>query len=64
MVPVTEQETILVVDDAPATLEVLERNLQARGYRVFTAPGAEPALRMVLESWWGTARGFTVTTRR
>jgi CheY-like chemotaxis protein len=30
---------ILVVDDAPTTLEVLQRNLEAQGYVVFTASG-------------------------
>ncbi len=37
-------ETLLVVDDSPATLEVLRRNLSSRGYRVLTAPGAEDAV--------------------
>ena len=32
-----ERERILVVDDSAATLEVLERNLRAQGYRVMTA---------------------------
>lgn len=35
---------ILVVDDAPATVEVLERNLAGAGYRVLTAGDAESAL--------------------
>ena len=35
---------ILVVDDAPATVEVLERNLSGAGYRVLTAGDAEAAL--------------------
>jgi two-component system response regulator HydG len=42
-----EKESILVVDDAPGTTEVLERNLSARGYRVFTAPGVAEAIRIV-----------------
>lgn len=42
-------ESILVVDDAPNTLEVLERNLAAEGYRVFTAPGVAEAI-SILES--------------
>ena len=41
-----EKESILVVDDAPGTTEVLERNLSARGYRVFTAPGVAEAIRI------------------
>ena len=40
-------ETILVVDDAPETLEVLSRNLGAEGYRVFTAPGAAEAVKLL-----------------
>jgi len=40
---------ILVVDDAPTALAIVERNLAPRGYTVFTASGVEEALR-VLES--------------
>ncbi len=42
--PLSEGEAILVVDDAPETLEVVRRNLEAEGYRVFTAPGVAEAL--------------------
>ncbi len=35
---------ILVVDDSPPTLEVIQRNLEAAGYEVFTAPGVEEAI--------------------
>ena len=34
-------------DDAPAALELIERNLLAGGYRVFTAPGAVEAIRLL-----------------
>lgn len=44
-----EKERILVVDDAPDTLEVLQRNLTSKGYQVFTAPGAVEAIK-ILES--------------
>ena len=37
-------ETILVVDDVPDTVEVLQRNLSAQGYAVLTAPGVAEAL--------------------
>jgi len=43
------KETVLVVDDAPETLEVLRRNLESEGYRVFSAPGVAEAI-AVLES--------------
>ena len=43
------KESVLVVDDAPETLEVLRRNLESEGYRVFTAPGVAEAL-AVLEA--------------
>ncbi len=43
------KESILVVDDAPATLEVLQRNLSAQGYQVFTAPGVTEALKILDE---------------
>lgn len=42
-----EKERILVVDDAPDTLEVLQRNLQSEGYQVFTAPGVADAIRIL-----------------
>ena len=38
------KEVILIVDDAPETLEVLRRNLEAEGYRVITASGVAEAL--------------------
>lgn len=43
------QERILVVDDSPATLEVLQRNLASKAYVVFTAPGVTEAV-SILES--------------
>lgn len=42
-----ERERILVVDDAPDTLEVLQRNLQSKGYQVYTAPGVPEAIRIL-----------------
>jgi len=49
--PATERggdprESILVVDDVPDTVEVLQRNLTAEGYKVFTAPGVAEAIRI------------------
>jgi two-component system response regulator HydG len=41
------KETLLVVDDAPDTLEVLQRNLQAKGYQVFTASAVPDAIRIL-----------------
>jgi len=51
------KEHILVVDDSPDTLEVLQRNLESKGYRVFTAPGAVEAIK-ILES---TPMGLVIT---
>jgi signal transduction histidine kinase len=42
-------ETILVVEDEPAMLEVTRRILAAHGYEVLTAGGGEEALRIVDE---------------
>ncbi|UCD38423.1 MAG: sigma-54-dependent Fis family transcriptional regulator [Fidelibacterota bacterium] len=42
-----DAESILVVDDAPETLEVLQRNLSGQGYRVLTAPSVEDAIRIL-----------------
>lgn len=49
MMTSAKKEQILVVDDSPDTLEVLQRNLESRGYRIFTAPGAVEAIK-ILES--------------
>jgi two-component system response regulator HydG len=42
-----DSASILVVDDSAATLEVLQRNLAAEGYRVFTASSVAEALRLL-----------------
>ena len=42
-----EKERILVVDDSLATLEVIQRNLAAQGYQVFTAPGVAEAIEIL-----------------
>ncbi|MBN1591258.1 MAG: sigma-54-dependent Fis family transcriptional regulator, partial [Pirellulales bacterium] len=47
MASLNRKESILVVDDVPNTVEVLQRNLTAQGYTVFTAPGVAEALRVV-----------------
>jgi two-component system response regulator HydG len=47
MVPSVAKECILVVDDAPNTLEVLRRNLTSEGYQVFTAPGVVEAIKIL-----------------
>ncbi len=38
------KKRILVVDDSANTLEVLQRMLEAQGYKVFTAPGVSEAI--------------------
>ncbi len=43
----SEPTRILVVDDQRTTLEVLERNLSARGYAVLTAPAVMHALQLL-----------------
>ncbi len=43
------QERILVVDDAPNTLEVLQRNLASQGYQVFTASDVAKAIKLLEE---------------
>jgi len=42
-----KKDSILVVDDAPDTLELLQRNLESRGYRVLTAPNAMEAIKIL-----------------
>jgi two-component system, NtrC family, response regulator HydG len=39
-----KKSSILVVDDAPGTVELLERNLRARNYRVHTASSVHQAI--------------------
>ncbi len=47
MPPATDEERILVVDDARDTLELIRRNLATEGYQVFAAPGAVEAIRIL-----------------
>lgn len=47
MVKNLSNESILVVDDAPDTLEVIQRNLTSRGFRVLTASAVKEALRIL-----------------
>ena len=42
-----KKDRILVVDDAPSTLEVLQRNLASRDYQVFTAPSVSEAIKVL-----------------
>ncbi|MHC4295216.1 MAG: sigma-54-dependent transcriptional regulator [Planctomycetota bacterium] len=46
MVPASKKASILVVDDIPNTVEVLRRNLTAKGYTVFTAPDVAEAIKI------------------
>jgi DNA-binding NtrC family response regulator len=43
----TKKDSILVVDDAPDTIELLQRNLESRGYQIFTAPNAMEAIKIL-----------------
>jgi two-component system, NtrC family, response regulator HydG len=49
MVLASEKETILIVDDSPDMLEVLRRNLDGEGYRVFAASGVVEAIKILQE---------------
>lgn len=42
-------ERILVVDDSAETLELVQRHLQAEGYRIFSATGVAEAIRLLGE---------------
>jgi two-component system response regulator HydG len=42
-----EKETILVVDDAPNTVEIIKRNLESQGYKVFTALNVADAVKIL-----------------
>ncbi len=42
-----KKPSILVVDDVPNTVEVLQRNLTAAGYAVFTAFGVSEAIQIL-----------------
>ena len=41
------KDHVLIVDDSPATLEVLERNLTGAGYRVFVASNVSEAVKVL-----------------
>ena len=40
----TNKSSILVVDDAPDTLEIVKRNLTSHGYEVFTVNSVDNAI--------------------
>jgi len=42
-----EKETILIVDDAPETLELLDRNLASEGYKVLSASNVMDAINLL-----------------
>jgi len=42
-----KKDSILVVDDTPDTIELLQRNLESQGYQVLTAPDANEAIRIL-----------------
>lgn len=44
-----QKNSILVVDDAPTAVDILQRNLESKGYRVFTASNVVDAVK-ILES--------------
>jgi DNA-binding NtrC family response regulator len=47
MTNAAEKERILIVDDSPETLEMLERNLRSEGYEVLTASGVAVAIKIL-----------------
>jgi len=47
MNPPGAKETLLVVDDTPSTVEVLQRTLTAQGYTTYTASNATEALKLL-----------------
>jgi DNA-binding NtrC family response regulator len=47
MMPSAGKERILVVDDSPNTLELLQRNLASEGYGVFSASSVAEAIRVL-----------------
>jgi two-component system, NtrC family, response regulator HydG len=44
---ISNTSSILVVDDTPGTVELLERNLRTRGYRVHTAGAVHQAIKIL-----------------
>jgi putative two-component system response regulator len=67
-----ESGTIMVVDDIPANLKLLQETLQAKGYRVLTFPSGKLALRaaagsrpdlILLDIKMPEMNGFEVCTR-
>lgn len=45
-----KKESILVTDDIPATLRIMKRRLESKGYRVFTALSVDEALAIIEEN--------------
>ncbi len=53
----SKKESLLVVDDTPNTLELLQRKLSSQGYQVYTAPDVAQAIK-ILE---GTSVDLVIT---
>lgn len=47
MSPDSKKECLLVVDDTPNTLELLQRKLSSQGYQVYTAPDVAQAIKIL-----------------
>ncbi len=47
MTPESKKEGLLVVDDTPNTLELLQRKLTSQGYQVYTAPDVAQAIKIL-----------------
>jgi len=47
MTPDSKKESLLVVDDTPNTLELLQRKLTSQGYQVYTAPDVAQAIKIL-----------------
>ena len=45
----TNQQTILIVDDDPSTLLICRRTLERNGFRVLQATGSSEALKIFVE---------------
>ena len=43
----TEEMNILAVDDSPETVELIKRNLESIGYRVYSAASVQSAIKLL-----------------
>ena len=44
---VVDNINVLIVDDSPESVELIKRNLQSKGYQIYTASNVQSAIKLM-----------------